>query len=179
MDRRLLEDLDLDDRAQILALQRNIDNKFLNLFRRFHLSQRINRIVNLPFKNVWINSLESVISDPKTEYHVIFMSPFYPIEKSFVSNLNRLKKNYRVKCHLFMIDPLVEAPLAEEYKAKIDFENIFTYDEKDAKRHGFSFHYVLFSMLGEPCSEIKYDLYFAGNKRADGGGSFGTIAQYL
>ena len=170
MSKSFLKDLNSDERAIIFGLRKNPHNKFLKLLCQFHLSSKINRKISLPFKSIWMNSLNSVISDSETEYHVIFVSPLFPIDKLFASNLNKKKRTYRIRYHLFMVDAWDNAFFSEDYIAKIDIDDVFTFDENDAQRHKFIFHYVPFSMLGKPCDEIKYDLYFAGHKRGGGYG---------
>ncbi len=152
----------------MFELQKRITNGFLEKIRMVHLSSRINRRISLPFKSIWLNSLDSVISDPETEYSVIFFSHFCPVNKGLFSKLNKKREEYKVKYYLFLIDPLDDAPFTWDYIKGLKLDTIFTYNKKDADQYGWVYHALPFSMIDGPCEDVQYDIYFAGNYRGGG-----------
>ncbi len=152
-------DLKFDKRAIILNdTIKNINNDVLKMMRKIHLSEKINQIINLPFKSVWGSSLDDITWDNNTMYYVIFKSP-YPID---VSYLKEKKKKYDVKYILFVIDPWDDdySKYAREYAKNIHFDYIFTIDQGDAEKYNFIFNDTYYSILPDNSNnEIEYDLY--------------------
>ena len=129
------------------------------------MSSKINQRINLPFKSIWMNSFDTVISDLETQYYVIFFSHLSPVSKGFFSKLNEKQKKYKIKYCLFLIDPFYDVPFVDDYIKGLKFDYIFSYSRIDADKYGFLFHYIPFSMIGKLNNDTEYDLYFAGNNR--------------
>lgn len=154
----LFSDLYSDDRVIMFDLLKKTNNRFLKLIRKIHLSSKVNRFIKLPFKCVWRNSLNSVFSDLAIEYHVIFLDALYPMDKSYISYLKKLRKKFKIKYDIFLLNPLNDNPRAKYYIKNLGFDYIFTFDSKDAKKNCFIFQYVPFSILGGQYVDINYDI---------------------
>lgn len=154
----LLTDLYSDDRVVMFELLKKTNNIFLKMIRSVHLSSKVNQFIKLPCKYIWTNSLESVISDLGTEYHVIFFDSLFPKDRLFISYLNQLRKKFNVKYEIQLLNPFQDNRYIEYYIKNLGFDYIFTFDGKDAELNGFIFQYVPFSVIGGLYKDIKYDI---------------------
>ena len=73
-------------------------NKILSFIIKIHFSYKLNKIINLPFKSIWVNSVLKNI-DEKNSENIIFII----YDRSFLSNnekfLKKLRKKY-INCKL-------------------------------------------------------------------------------
>ena len=154
----LLSDLYSDDRVIMFDLVKKLNNRFLSIVRKIHLSSKVNKHIKLPFKIIWVNSLESVMSDSESEYHILFIDSLFPKDKMFISYLRKLKNKRNVKYEIILENPFIDNVNIKYYMEKLGFDYIFTFDERDAQKNGFIFQLTPFSMFRGPHGKINYDM---------------------
>lgn len=154
----LLADMYTDNRVIMFDLLKKTNNRLLTLIQKIHLSTKVNKYISFPFKRIWINSLNKVISDSETEYHVIFIDSLFPKDKLYISYLKKIQKEFKVKYDILLLTPFNDNSKIKYYIEKLGFEYIFTFDRKDAEKNGFLFQYVPFSLSEKECGDIKYDI---------------------
>ena len=145
----------------------NLVNKLEYIFYRLHTSKKINNYLKLPFREMWVQRKNYAktfkLSDTDT-YHILFFNTSF--EYFPINDLKMLQHKPNVKISLVMIDPCGknETRLAEQYINELQFEHIFTFDDRDAKIFGFEFSNQMYSMFPADCSEMYRvsDLYFIG-----------------
>ena len=142
---------------------KELHNSFFILLRRIHLSEKINRIVSVPFKHIWY-SMEYFPWKTNQEYHIIFAGVWG--RHMSTAYLKRLQKHFSVSYSVLLLDSF-SSPLAKyskEYIDELSIENIFTFDPNDAKKYGFTHTMSIYSVQPFPYTDSpQYDLYFVGN----------------
>lgn len=160
-------DLRNDDRVIYLeGSGKNIKNSALKFLKKIHLSTRINKYVDLPFKSIWGCNLEKISWEKDVTYYLIVdQSALWPIKPSYIS---KLKDKYNIKLVMLLCDFLDSdyAKIARFYMDQLEFNYIFSFDPNDCKKYGFELLTEHFSVLPiEIKSEPMYDLYFIGNNK--------------
>lgn len=161
----IFNDLNYDDRVTVLhGTGKEIKSKVLLFIRKVHLSEKVNSFINLPFKKIWKNSLQTVRWKKDVLYYVIFSGATYtPITTEY---LVKLKKAYNIKYIMYLTDSLESkywSSVQREFIEKVEFDYIFSFDKKDSEKYGFYYlnaHYSILPIKSQKNEE--YDLYFAG-----------------
>ena len=139
---------------------------FCTFFRRIHLSSKLNRLIDLPFKYVWATTFDNIITNDQDNYYILFTdTAIFPIG---INYLCRLQKKNNIHFIMYFGDHIgsVDAKNALRYLQKIKFDLIFTFDQDDAQKYGFIYYPVPYSMLDNNiCNSIDYDIYYAGSAR--------------
>ena len=135
----------------------------LNFLRRVHLSKKINKIINIPFKQIWAVDLSKFVVDIDTEYYFIFNNAtLYPIPPK---RLVDLKNKCNVHYIMLWGDPYdsVYSKEARFYFSKVKFDYIFDINYNEAAEKGFIYTYLPYNYK-KPNNKfiIKNDIYFAG-----------------
>lgn len=138
----------------------------LNILKKIHLSGKTNRIINLPFKQIWAADLSVFVTDKNIEYYFIFtnatLSPLPP------DKLNELKRWGNVHYIMLFGDTFdsIYSKCARYYYEKVKFDYIFTIDFMDASEKGFIYTYFPYNFKinksTDGKSSLKNDIYFAG-----------------
>lgn len=128
----------------------NPPNKILNLFSRVHLSERINKIINLPFKTIWYPALYSTkrFKDSTNKLCFVFWAHYIESDyfEGFITHLR--KKHRNAKFVFFYTNPLNSSfrkKLTNPSYLKNIADLIFTYDQNDAQNYGFEYFPTSFS----------------------------------
>ena len=165
----LFADLMRDERVIYLdSRYRKSSHALVNFLRRGHLSQRINQKINLPFKWLWKCSLDTISWDDQCSYLVLFLDYVNPIP---VKKLQRIKQAHKIKYSIILINPFTEERqmALKPYFEKVGFDYVFTFDQADAQKYGFSFTDAFYSVLpqrGDQTSETeKKDIYYIGGNK--------------
>lgn len=156
-------DLSHDERVIISSNLREVRSKLMQRIRGIHLSERANRLFDLPMKWLWSRNLNNIRWDTQTEYYVIFVSSaLYPIS---AARLLRLQKKYHIHYLLLMMDDWNSfwGRRTHEYFSCINFEYVLSFDPRDASEHGFIYVNIPYSMLSERSdAPAEYDLFYIG-----------------
>lgn len=162
-------DLEYDSRVIYLKQPLLDVNPILSILRKCHLATRINRLLPLPFRKLWDNtlSLNSVDFNAEDKYSVIFI--ITSIVKYNIPYLFHLKKKYNIRYYLYMLDS-VNTERGKEVKRYIDTEGlidkIYSFDNLDCKKFGFSYFVQPISKLRHiENKQPRYDLYFLGRTK--------------
>lgn len=159
---------DLYDDNRVLFLQsitKEVNNQLLDFIQRVHLNGKINRIISLPYKNIWGYSLNDVNWEEDVDYYIIF-TKVYPIEPSY---LVELQKKHSIKYILYLEDAIGD-DLYSSYErnmiGQIKFDYVFTIDNKDAEKYNFFYDEAHYSIISESVTRApEYDIYFAGQNK--------------
>jgi hypothetical protein len=169
--RRMYADLFSDSRYDIEELQPFIKmNAVLERIRDIHFNLRINRHMELPFKEIW------------RPYYSLSAYSFKPDEKYCVLCLNGTLRNWftpeyfkkfrkrhgNVRLVLILYDSL-QSQAKNKHSGKITeyiriFDQVFSFDKKDALENGFEYIYTTFSRPGSVFHEprLHSHAYFIG-----------------
>ena len=149
----------------IMSTVRNTNNIFLKVIRRIHLSKKVNKIIDLPFKHIWGSTFGNIINDTNVEYYVIFTNvSIFPINPSYLSEI---QKKYNVHYIFYFYDPVsptIHSVLIRKYWINLKFDYIFTFDPSDAAKYNYIHYYIPYSMISDnECNDVNNDLYLAAS----------------
>lgn len=145
---------------------KSVLNKIFNL----HINQRINSIINLPFKSIWNKFI--IKSKFKNEENLCFLI-FYDWFILNISTIEYIRKHYPKAKVVIVFNDLIKmktmrftiAPLNIDYLKTIT-DLIITFDFKEAKEFELEYHSIPYS---SPQLNIKsspqYDIYFLGQAK--------------
>lgn len=157
---------DMIDDARVSVIKKYKDvHPFFSLIRKIHITPKINRIISLPWKDIWCDSVKAIKwEDGKNiEYYIIFEeTAIYPISLKY---LKKIKQKYNVHYILFYQDPWQSyfSESARNYQQYIKFDYIFTLNPADAQKYGLIYFNTPYSMLSKNESIVTInDLYFVG-----------------
>lgn len=144
----------------------SIKNPLIRWFNKVHVSLELNRLIKLPFKSIWGKYciLERFKSLP-IEKVAIFTN--VSIGKLSLDYLRILQRNYGFKIVLVSVDSCLDKKLSPLlFTSKFNFDAIYTFDESDSKRYGFTFTNYLYSKRDDiiPSSNMS-DLFFIGRAK--------------
>ena len=165
----LFYDIQNDNRVIYLEGRFKESSCFLiNLLRRIHFSRKINQIINLPLKDIWKSSLETVPWEDECSYVVIFLEEPNPIP---IEKLMKIKRTHQVKYSLLLLNPFTnERQLKlKPYFDQALFDYIFTFDNADAVKYQFIYTDTFYSILQKIADysneKKKYDIYYVGGNK--------------
>lgn len=136
-----------------------INNIILKALRKIHLSRKINKVIYLPMKRIWLNSRMPKF-DANEEYCFIFIDSA-PIAIDF-PYLKRLRKKSggRIKYLLFLFNPVELFKKNTLYNLNyMGYDYVLTYDFEDSKKYGFIHYNVPYSIVVKEKLEVENDLY--------------------
>ncbi len=172
-------DLFYDERAEFIEILPRVNNPILRAIRMIHCSERVNNIINLPFKTKWHSALDDMEWAQNVEYHIVFIGPSY--SKRPMSFWYSLKKKYNVKYSVYLLSSYdsydcklhKRAESINEFESKIGFEHILTTQPGDAEKYGYVLcHYCCSMIDGNASDVIENDLYLINNSK-------GRLKQFL
>ena len=148
------------------------NNTILNLLYKVHCSYKINRIINLPLKEIWINKRINLykkkvleMQDPNKSICFVLFADCYYLEKYGFSE--KLKKTFKDCKVIYFFQDLVSK---DENKIKLiegqikSVDAIYTFDNLDAEKYGLRFHNIAYSELSNIIKKTTkiYDVVFVG-----------------
>lgn len=159
---------DIKDEAKICLNPIKTDNKVLRLLHKLHFSNKVNNIINIPFKQIWTKLLsisESEFSENDTIY-IIFQSNI----KFPAKYLKYIKSKYKCYIILYLPDTVRKLGIAnnlKQFNAYIENNYIdlcFSFDKKDCKEFGTNL-FDVYSSQNLYNRNINSDLFYVGNCR--------------
>lgn len=162
----IMKDCYYDDRIIIHQNPIELNSSLLKIIKKIHLSQKINAIINLPFKHIWGGKFDEINWKPDTEYYIIGVTgAFFPISPSY---LNNLKKEFNVHYAMVLVDHYLSPynKVARYYMERVDFDYIFSFDYEDIKKYDYIYFNCPYSMVVDNSDEkVVYDFcLFCSNK---------------
>lgn len=169
----LFDDLQNDKRVILRCFRFKDHNRLFRKFERIHLSEKVNKIINIPYKHVWttlpvrFSSFDSVIVTNN-------------VLPSVTDYVNLCKKKGK-QVNLFVVDAMDADSFimktARPLILNMKFDHIFTFEPADVKKYGFEYlgfgGYYSKKDIEIP-STPKYDLVFTGGVK---GGRQETIIE--
>ena len=143
-------------------------NLFLKVLFKFHLSYRINKLINLPFKSLWIlRELKQI--DLSENYVFVFNRSYDTIKKNFNFDINEYlkEKNEKNIFIMYFNDQFRTYKYNYNYY-DLCFDYLFSYDKIDAKRNNFNYlksGYDINRFLNLDCTKLEYDILFVGRAK--------------
>lgn len=164
-------DLKKSSAAQFIPLKtvywKKKDRDLKDLLCKLHFSRQINKIINLPFKNIW----ENYIFDFKINENIDNSVPYCFIiharcfEKFDVILINYLRNKYSsCKIILYYTD-LVKNHRYISEKRRCLFDAIFSFEKNDADKHGFIYYDNPYSKIDIISLLPKSDIFFIGKAK--------------
>ena len=143
-------------------------NLILKLFYKVHISQKINNIINLPFKELWykkrINRLLNLFKSEDKICFVLFSSCLEYENAGFSKIIRQTFPNSKIV--YFFHDLVKNNKLRQEFvqKNRNIADLIYTYDYGDSQKYNLKFHNVPYSAISFFSNNIqlKYDISFVG-----------------
>lgn len=133
---------------------------------KIHFNEKINRRINLPFKQLWNNkySLSNYKFDPEEKYCVIILNGTLKKYYSRTYLLSVKDKNPNVKLCLVMYDNTTNPSSVAAMNMVDVFDTVFSFDKNDCNTYGFEH---IFSTLSYPNfvkSDVSFesDIFFVG-----------------
>lgn len=158
----LFDDLENDSRVILCYYgKRYISNPFLRLIRRIHLSTKINKIVNFPYKHIW-----TTLPVGFSEFYSILAND--GVLKDLEAYLEKCRKK-KIPTNLFLADAMDAQSIvmqnARPIILKRNFTHIYTFEFADSIKYGFEYmgfggYYSKKNL--EPNLNNNYDLFFSG-----------------
>ena len=144
------------------------NNSILKLFYKIHISQRINNIINLPFKELWykkrINRLLKIFKSEDKICFILFSSCLEYENAGFSKIIREKFPNSKIVYffHDLVRKNILRKELAENNHGIADL--IYTYDFGDSQKYNLKFHNVPYSEISFFSNNIqpKYDVSFVG-----------------
>ena len=136
-----------------------INNIILKALRKIHLSRKINKIISLPMKRIWLNSRLPKFDDNEEYCFIIIDSAPIAIDFPYLKRL-RKKSDGRIKYLLFLFNPVELFKGNTQYNLNyMDYDYILTYDFDDSKKYGFIHYNAPYSIVVKDQFEVENDLY--------------------
>lgn len=149
------------------------ENRFLNFLRKIHWSNKINSIINLPGKTLWIKlrlkKYQKLLNINKSDNIIfIILGCNYLMEKiGFSACVKHFFPNSKIVyffCDLVSKDKNKQKFL-KEYRETADL--IYSFDIYEAEKYGLKFHNLVYSDLFSlfPKQLCEYDISFIGQAK--------------
>ena len=146
-------DIAKTDNAVYLSDQIQSKSKLLNWLYTRHFGQRINKIINLPFKGIWNRLYYKNKFDKKDSESVCFvLFPSY-LEYIKYGLIKDIRKDYpgcKIVC--FYQDLAITKTGLSPEKANDVFDFVISFDHKDCETYGFTYYPLVYS-----CTEVEDD----------------------
>ncbi|NQX45869.1 hypothetical protein HQN87_11045 [Paenibacillus tritici] len=138
---------------------------FKKILQKIHCSARINKIINLPFKNRWwkYNELRNI--EFNKEFYLVLGDTAFG--KSDISYLKMLRENYQVKVIIVLLNPINS--ISKDLKTEIDkMDRILTTDLQDSSDFNYPYISTVYSKIPidlKLSNENNTDLFFVGAEK--------------
>ena len=151
------------------AERKEFNSKVKSFIQKIHTSNKINKIISLPFKYVWYKLNDIEINKDDDYIFIVMANALWIYDESI---FNKLNKNKNVHMICVLLDSMnIKTPMKDiVYKKmnKIKWDYIFTYDYIDAKKYEYEYldeMYYSNNIMMNNVSKVKkgkYDAYFLG-----------------
>lgn len=178
-----MRDLKSDNRVVMMnSYLKHPNNRFLETLQKVHTTTKINRKIKLPFKNIWKCSLRTIVWEKNVDYYVLFVGSL--LKMVDLEYLKQLRESYDIKYILLLFDTWDSkrySYAARYFERNLKFDYIFSFDPKDAKKYGFIYTYVPYSIISSnEANIVENDLYLVASVITKGGPKvFHSIYKYL
>lgn len=142
-----------------------LNSKTLKLIRKIHLSERINKFLEIPFKKFWYTHYidNKKIKKNANNIFVFFDSNIHVYEKNFV---HYLKEEYNAHVVLLLVNSIHSIQEHNPNYFRDVFDLVFTTDPSDANKYAFNYLKGVYSkkltLETRFNTEIEQDIFFVG-----------------
>lgn len=146
-------------------------SSFKKYFFKFHFTPKINKYINLPFKEKWASSFYKDSFKDKKPICFLFFSNWVQYENLYL--IEYLREKYINSKFVWFLQDLFDLqrtyshnkPINIEAKKK-SFDLIISFDSGDCERYGFVYHPLVFSSFkGKVENMVESDVYFLGQAK--------------
>jgi len=178
----LFSDLEDDEYTILHYVVTTKVNPVFSLFRRIHLSGRLNLLFKgLPLRHIWFDYGEKINLE-EVKCIVVTNSCVDIINYKFLQKC----KSKGVKINLIILDSLNADSYVVKKSRKYFFlpiwDDVFTFDLQDAKEYGFIYKGYCYYSRNEHYSfsgNCKYDIYFIGGTKGNRAKLINTTYKYF
>lgn len=158
----IMEELFHSDYVLVLdGRKKPVKNIILKAIQKLHLSHKINKVINLPMKRIWLNSKIPLMDDGEA-YTFLFTDNIpWSLDYSYLRKL-RAKSKGRIKYVLFLLNPIELFKDTTMYNLNhMDFDLVLTCDFTDSGKYGFPYMEIPYSVLDsvKQNNDVDTDLY--------------------
>lgn len=164
--------LDIKENSNITIITRNniFSKKILNFLFKIHFSNKINRIIEIPFKKLWYKKIIKKVFGNEDLCFVFSPSWYYP------NYIKYLKKKYKNAKFIMYFSDTIESKLKSIYtlnieKVKNEFDIVLSYNLSDVKKYNLKYTSIYYSRISSKKEKIlsskypKVDIIFIGAER--------------
>ena len=159
---------DLKNQKNIIEVSNvfNIKNPILKVLNKIHMSGKINRKINLPFKQIWDKFYITEIAKNSKDHYFIIMTNI-SVKKFRLEYLKELQNRENIDLVLVAVDSFIDKQLSPLNEMKlIRFKYIFSFDENDCKKYNLIYTNSLYSKIENlSYSNYKSDIFFIGRAK--------------
>lgn len=159
--RAMWSDIEKISNATILEKALKPCGKFLEVAHHIHFSFALNKIIQLPFQNIWekFYSLESVVLKEDKKYCVIYTD--VSAARTDLKYLAGLRAQTNITLVLVMVNTMARRGSLIE-KRKGYFDVVFSFDRNDCDKYGFIYHPTNYSMVDMEDETVTVDAFYVG-----------------
>ncbi|WP_424769276.1 hypothetical protein [Paenibacillus sp. sgz302251] len=164
--------LDIEDYSNVKIVKRDrlFRSKLLNFLCKLHLSHRVNKKINLPFKWIWNKTLfKNDFSDNDKLCFVFTPGWYYP------EFIEYLKKRYKSSKFVFYFSDTIESklkvmPSLDITYLKENFDLVLSYNQQDVEKYNLKYTSIYYSKMPQSWLESlprfdQVDVLFIGAAR--------------
>jgi len=144
-----------------------IANPIISFFCKVHNSYKINKVISLPFREIWDKYCVLNIVKMEPENIFIIVMTNISIKKFRTGYLNKISKLKNANIALVCVDSLIDKKTsAEKFLEEGFIKYIYSFDKNDCEKYGYIFTNCLYSK--RKCDVIppqKFDLFFIGRAK--------------
>ena len=144
-----------------------IQNPLLRILNKIHISGKVNRIVDIPFKNKWdkFYIMEEAKINPNREYIIVFTN--ISVRKIRLKYLQEIRELPNICLVLVAVDSFIDKKLSPlDILDKISFDLVYSFDPNDCERYGLEFTNSIYSRrLDISKAKKQSDLFFIGRAK--------------
>lgn len=184
-DTYMYRDLTANNIVVPLNVNKPYSSRFINFLHRVHCSYKLNRMVKLPYKDIWYHSLyKSLATEIDDSACIIFDTG----SLSYLSlhTLKRIKNiTNNIKMVLIVVDSLhgssAHIPYVLPKILGFNWDLTLSYDQHDCDEFGFDYMgQTIYSRLNDvKPSDAQSDIYFVGRNKAGRNQDVLKLYEYL
>ena len=146
----------------------NLTDPLLKKMLKAHFSNKLNRIIYLPFKGIWDNFFSIQPNELCSGKNYIIFQTGVKYSPTYIK---KLKENYNTKIILYMPDTIENIGIAndkcsfEKYKKYYQIDRCFSFDPDDCKKYDMEFFDFYSFIKTDGLSAESTDLLYIGNYR--------------
>lgn len=155
-------DINKLDNGIVLGKVIESESKILDFIHHIHFSFTLNKIMQLPFQNIWhrLYSLSNLKLDSEKSYCIIYTD--ISACRTDVKYIKRLRCMKNVTTVLILVNTMIKKEIILRKRLPF-FDFVFSFDKLDCKRYGFLYYPTNYSVVPLKSSGFKdNDVFYVG-----------------